>query len=93
MSQYMGERQFYAQTYDASVPDWPGEIDFYREMATEVRSNEGGVLEVACGTGHVAIRLVQVCAQRERIAISGARSYSAPTLLPSLPPTWTFFSS
>jgi len=59
MSQSVGERQFYAQTYDASVPDWPGEIDFYREMATEVKSNDGAVLEVACGTGRVAIRLVQ----------------------------------
>jgi hypothetical protein len=25
--------EFYAQTYDASVPDWPGEIDFYRVLA------------------------------------------------------------
>jgi len=28
---------FYAQTYDASVPDWPGEIEFYRGLASEVR--------------------------------------------------------
>jgi len=26
-------REFYAQTYDARVTDWPGEIDFYRELA------------------------------------------------------------
>jgi len=55
----MDERKFYAQTYDASVPDWPGEIDFYRELAAEAKSNGGAVLEVACGTGRVAMRLVQ----------------------------------
>lgn len=61
MNQSAGERsaQFYAQTYDVSVPDWPGEIDFYREMAAEVKSNGGAVLEIACGTGRVAIRLAQ----------------------------------
>jgi formylmethanofuran dehydrogenase subunit E len=25
--------EFYAQTYDESVPDWPGESDFYRALA------------------------------------------------------------
>jgi len=48
-----------AQLYDASVPDWPGEIDFYRELAAEAQSNGGAVLEVACGTGRVAVRLAQ----------------------------------
>ena len=51
--------QFYAQTYDESVPDWPGEIDFYRELAAKVKSSGGSLLEVACGTGRVAIRLAQ----------------------------------
>lgn len=51
--------EFYAQTYDASVPDWPGEIDFYRELASKVKSGRGTMLEVACGTGRVAIRLAQ----------------------------------
>jgi SAM-dependent methyltransferase len=51
--------EFYAQTYDDSVPDWPGEIDFYRALAAKVKSNGGIVLEVACGTGRVAIRLAQ----------------------------------
>jgi SAM-dependent methyltransferase len=51
--------EFYAQTYDDSVPDWPGEIDFYREMSARVKSTSGTVLEVACGTGRVAIRLAQ----------------------------------
>lgn len=51
--------EFYAQTYDQSVPDWPGEIDFYQELAAEVRRVGGIVLEIACGTGRVAIRLAQ----------------------------------
>jgi ubiquinone/menaquinone biosynthesis C-methylase UbiE len=50
---------FYAETYDASVPDWPGELDFYREMAEEAKSKGAAVLEIACGTGRVAIRLAQ----------------------------------
>jgi ubiquinone/menaquinone biosynthesis C-methylase UbiE len=52
-------REFYAATYDAAVPDWPGEIDFYRELAGEVHARGQAVLEIACGTGRVAIRLAQ----------------------------------
>lgn len=51
--------QFYADTYDDSVPDWPGEIDFYRGLAADVRSRGGSVLEIACGTGRVAVRLAR----------------------------------
>jgi SAM-dependent methyltransferase len=51
--------EFYAQTYDESVPDWPGEIEFYGEVAAEVRRKGETLLEVACGTGRVAIRLAQ----------------------------------
>jgi SAM-dependent methyltransferase len=51
--------RFYAQTYDATVSDWPGEIDFYREIAAEACTHGGKVLELACGTGRVAIRLAQ----------------------------------
>src|SRR5262245_22003682 len=53
------DAQFYAQTYDVSVPDWPGEIDFYRALVAEVKSGNGSVLEIACGTGRVALRLIQ----------------------------------
>jgi ubiquinone/menaquinone biosynthesis C-methylase UbiE len=62
MEQPTGEQnpdEFYAQTYDESVPDWPGEIDFYRALAAKVKPNGGTVLEIACGTGRVAIRLAQ----------------------------------
>jgi SAM-dependent methyltransferase len=58
--------EFYAQTYDASVPDWPGEIDFYRALAAPLRASGGKLLEVACGTGRVAIRLA-----RDGIAVVG----------------------
>ncbi len=51
--------EFYAQTYDESVPDWPGEIEFYRGLASEVKRKGEGLLEVACGTGRVAIRLAR----------------------------------
>lgn len=59
MSEWSDERiaEFYAQTYDDSVPDWPGEIDFYQEMAAKVMRRGGTVLEIACGTGRVALRL------------------------------------
>jgi len=50
-------REFYAQTYDASVGDWSGEIDFYKELAAKAHQNGRAVLELACGTGRVAIRL------------------------------------
>ncbi len=48
--------QFYAETYDESVPDWPAEIDFYQEMAANAKRAGGSVLELACGTGRMAIR-------------------------------------
>lgn len=60
MSETMGERDFYAETYDVSVPDWPGEIAFYWELAAIAASRGGKVLELACGTGRVALRLVDV---------------------------------
>lgn len=51
--------QLSAELYDVSVPDWEGEMDFYREFAYQVRDRGRPVLEVACGTGRVAIRLAQ----------------------------------
>lgn len=47
------------QFYDAAVPDWPGEIDFYRTLAVEARERGGSILEVGCGTGRVALQLAQ----------------------------------
>lgn len=48
-----------AELYDLYVGDWRGEIDFYLSMAQQAQANGGAVLEVACGTGRVAIRLAQ----------------------------------
>jgi len=45
--------------YDEHVPDWPGEIDFYREMALQTKERGEAVLEVACGTGRVAVKLAE----------------------------------
>jgi ubiquinone/menaquinone biosynthesis C-methylase UbiE len=45
--------------YDVMVPDWPGEIEFYRALAADVKERGGSVLEVACGTGRVALRLAR----------------------------------
>jgi len=45
--------------YDVAVPDWPGEIDFYRSMAIDVKAHGGIILEIGCGTGRVALKLAQ----------------------------------
>jgi SAM-dependent methyltransferase len=52
-------REFYAETYGTVVADWPGEIDFYRRLAAEAHAGGEAILEVACGTGRVALRLAQ----------------------------------
>jgi SAM-dependent methyltransferase len=65
-------REFYARTYDVSVSDWPGEIDFYRALAAEARSKGGKVLELGCGTGRVAIRLAQDGVEVVGLDLSGA---------------------
>jgi ubiquinone/menaquinone biosynthesis C-methylase UbiE len=54
---------FYAETYDAAVPDGPGEMRFYLEAADWAKARGEGVLELACGTGRVAVRLAQAGVQ------------------------------
>ena len=51
--------QLAAELYDISVPDWKGEMDFYRELARQTKSPGQSILEVACGTGRVSIRLAE----------------------------------
>jgi SAM-dependent methyltransferase len=51
--------QFYADTYDEAVPDWPGEMDFWRSYADGIRAKGERLLDVACGTGRIGIRLAQ----------------------------------
>lgn len=46
--------------YDTVVPDWPGEIDFYRGLTAETHARGQAILEIACGTGRVTRRLAQL---------------------------------
>lgn len=62
---------FYAETYDAAVPDWPGEIRFYVDAAQWAVSRGEGVLELACGTGRVALRLAEAGADVVGLDLSG----------------------
>jgi ubiquinone/menaquinone biosynthesis C-methylase UbiE len=48
-----------ANLYDLAVQDWPGELVFYRGLAERAQAGGGGVLELACGTGRMAVRLAQ----------------------------------
>jgi SAM-dependent methyltransferase len=72
---------FYAETYDAAVPDWPGEVAFYLEAADWARTRGEAVLELACGTGRVALRLAQAGANvvgldlsADMLAVAGRKS-------------------
>ena len=49
--------QLAAELYDLTVHDWDGELAFYKELAHHARTQGSPVLEIACGTGRVAIRL------------------------------------
>ena len=51
-------QELYAQLYDVAVSDWPGEIDFYRELLHMINSEHVNMLEIACGTGRVSQQLV-----------------------------------
>ena len=55
-----------AARYDAAIPIPPGEIEFYLELAREARALGLATLELACGTGRIAIPLA-----REGIDIVG----------------------
>ena len=46
-----------ALMYDDGISDWPGEIDYYLKLANAVREKGQAVLDLACGTGRVALRL------------------------------------
>lgn len=59
MLTFLTPEQLSAELYDISVPDWNGEIDFYRELAREAKARGQSILEVACGTGRVSLRLAQ----------------------------------
>lgn len=46
-----------AELYDARGIGWPGELDFYQALAAAATARGEGVLEVACGTGRIALAL------------------------------------
>ena len=49
-----------SQLYDVVVPDWIGEVDFYRELiAHSPLAKTHGVLEIACGTGRITLRFAK----------------------------------
>lgn len=50
--------QLAAELYHDTLPEWPGEIVFYRELAKKA-SDIGPLLEVACGTGRISIDLAR----------------------------------
>jgi ubiquinone/menaquinone biosynthesis C-methylase UbiE len=53
-------KQFYTETYDTWMTDWPGEVDFYRELVSEEMQDKPGIiLDVACGTGRIGLRLAE----------------------------------
>jgi len=61
-----------ALIYDQTVHDWPGELDFYKHYAEPVISSGGKILEVACGTGRIAIPLAQAGANLTGLDLSAA---------------------
>jgi len=50
-------RRFYAETYDTAGVTWPGEIPFYLELTTDALKRHRPILDLACGTGRIAIPL------------------------------------
>jgi ubiquinone/menaquinone biosynthesis C-methylase UbiE len=48
-----------ALNYDQDMQDWPGEIDFYLKFARAAKEKGQSVLDIACGTGRVALQLAQ----------------------------------
>jgi SAM-dependent methyltransferase len=48
-----------ALIYDQNMQDWPGEIEFYMKYANSAKEKGQSVLDIACGTGRVALRLAR----------------------------------
>ena len=71
-------RDFYdPDLYEATAPGLPGDVDFFVALAREVCEAEGfnpqlGVLELACGTGRIAIPIA-----REGIPVVGLDASAA----------------
>jgi ubiquinone/menaquinone biosynthesis C-methylase UbiE len=57
---YMNDLQRIAELYDVSMKDWIGEVQFYRDLVSEINGTEKSVLEIACGTGRIALQLAKM---------------------------------
>lgn len=77
----------YSALYDITVPDWPGEIGFYRTLAQAAVGQE--VLEIACGTGRVTLPLARAGVRITGLELSSAMLAQAQTKSVGLPGvTW-----
>lgn len=65
--------QLAAELYDISVPDWDGELDFYRELVREAKARKQSILEVACRTGRVSIRLAEEAVEKRKMSFIPTR--------------------
>lgn len=52
-----------ARIYYARGLAWPGELDFYLDLAAQTSAKGQPILEIACGTGRIAARLAQAGAR------------------------------
>ena len=48
-----------AARYDAAIPIYPGEIDFYLGLAREAQAKGLATLDLACGTGRIGVPLAR----------------------------------
>jgi SAM-dependent methyltransferase len=64
-------QELYARLYDLYVRDWPGEWEFYRELAADPLIQAHGLLEIACGTGRISLRLAETGVQVTGLDLSG----------------------
>lgn len=79
----MDAEQIAAEIYDHTVGDWAAEILCYQELALKART----ILEVACGTGRVGLRLAAphrellgIDISPHMIAIAKAKSRDVPNV-------------
>jgi SAM-dependent methyltransferase len=81
----LSNEQLSAQLYDDVVHDWPGEIDFYRQLIREKKSRS--ILEVACGTGRILLRVAEddieatgIDLSKEMLDVARAKSAGRPNI-------------
>ena len=80
-------REIYARTYDSAPFDWPGELEGYRRWARET-SARPRILELACGTGRIAIPLADDGAEVTGLDRSPAMIEVAQKKRPGGNPAW-----